>query len=63
MAVVSATSRYLVLPKGQIRVAPGKSGVHPGKEGDEDAEGLSEVGQGAPWRLPGADVAPPESLN
>lgn len=36
----------------------------PGRKGMGKLEGLSsEVGQGAPQRLPEADVAPPEILN
>lgn len=36
----------------------------PGRKGTRKLEGLSsEVGQGAPQRLPEADVAPPEILN
>ena len=35
-----------------------------GRRGMRQLEGLcSEVGQGAPWRLPGTDMAPTETVN
>lgn len=67
----SQSSRYVVSLKGQLGYGikdrdptPGSQEPSLGEKGTGRLEGLSlEVGQGAPWRLPEADVTPPEILN